>query len=477
LTHHRKIDCIVVKDLSRFGRNYLETGNYLERIFPFLDVRFVAINDNFDTLTAERSNDGYIIPLKNIINAAYSKDISRKISSALTVKRQKGEFIGAWAAYGYHKCTDNPRRIEPDEETAPIVKDIFQWRLSGMSLRKIASQLNNSGIPSPFRLLYIRGYVKAERYANTKWYISTVKSILSNEVYLGHMVQGRERSGFREGKKLCKVQKADWIIVHDTHEPIIDEETFRAVQTIQEQCHAAYYARLGCYNDLGTKPNIFRGLIYCADCNRALDFHKMIRYGGRKRYYAYICPSHLDDPASCSNKYMHEEQLKELLWEALQMEISLAENMECLVHKYSNSAKAAGEEALNREIISARQALERAKMLYDSLYQNYVDRLFSEREYMEMKQQYKADMERAQARIDAAENQKRMNRQYTEKNPWLVEFNRFKTETELTEEMAHALIERVEIGEGNSVEITLRYRDEYSALVQLLDGQETAVTP
>ncbi len=150
-----KIDCIVVKDLSRFGRNYLETGNYLERIFPFLDVRFVAVNDNFDTLTAERSSDGYIIPLKNIINAAYSKDISRKVSSAFTAKRQNGEFIGAWAAYGYHKCADNPRRIEPDEETAPIVKDIFQWRLSGMSANKIARRLNDAGIPSPSRFLYI----------------------------------------------------------------------------------------------------------------------------------------------------------------------------------------------------------------------------------------------------------------------------------------------------------------------------------
>ncbi len=159
----------------------------------------------------------------------------------------------------------------------------------------------------------------------------------------------------------------------------------------------------------------------------------------------------MSDPDSCPRKYMYEDQLKELLWEALQIEISLAEDMEGLVRKYSNSAKAADEEeALNREIISARQALERAKMLYDSLYQNYVDRLFSEREYMEMKQQYKADIERAQARIDAAESQKQANRQHTENNPWLVEFNRFKTETELTEEMAHALIERVDIGEVNS---------------------------
>jgi len=259
-------------------------------------------------------------------------------------------------------------------------------------------------------------------------------------------------------------------------EPIIDEETFYAVQKIAEKSHAAYYARLGCYDALELKHNILRGLIYCADCKRPLVFHKNIRDGGRRQYYTYICQTHSDNPASCSNKYIHEKQLKELLWEALQMEISLAGDMEGLVRQYNHSAKASNEEEnLNREIALARQALERAKMLYDSLYQHYVDRLFSEREYMEMKGHYKADMKQAQARIDAAENQKQMNRQHTENNSWLVEFNRFKTETELTEEMAHALIERVEIGEGNSVEITLRYRDEYNALVQLLGDQETTV--
>ncbi|ARE60698.1 recombinase family protein [Acutalibacter muris] len=135
-----KIDCIVVKDLSRFGRNYIETGNYLEQVFPFLGVRFVAINESFDTLTAERGSDGYIVPLKNIINDAYSKDISRKVSSALAVKQKAGEFIGSWAAYGYRKCAEDKHRVEPNPDTAPVVRDIFMWRLEKMSYNKIASR-------------------------------------------------------------------------------------------------------------------------------------------------------------------------------------------------------------------------------------------------------------------------------------------------------------------------------------------------
>ena len=119
---HGEVDCIVVKDLSRFGRNYKETGNYLERIFPFLGVRFIAVNDGFDTLTAERGADGYLVPLKNLINEVYSKDISKKSGSALATKQKNGDFIGAWAPYGYRKCADNPHRLEPDEATAPVVR-------------------------------------------------------------------------------------------------------------------------------------------------------------------------------------------------------------------------------------------------------------------------------------------------------------------------------------------------------------------
>lgn len=239
-----KIDCIVVKDLSRFGRNYRETGNYLERIFPFLDVRFVAIADSFDTLDAERSGNSYIIPLKNIMNEVYSRDISRKIGTALAVKQRKGEFIGSWAAYGYQKCRDDPHRLEPDAETAPVVQKIFRWRLSGISYIQIARKLNGQGVPSPSRYHYLKGDTKSDRYANAVWGPPIIKRILSNEVYLGHMVQGCRRESFYEGKKQQTLPVSEWLIVHNTHEPIIDEETFRAVQKIAEDGKNDYRERL-----------------------------------------------------------------------------------------------------------------------------------------------------------------------------------------------------------------------------------------
>ena len=472
-----KVDCIVVKDLSRFGRNYRETGNYLERIFPLLDVRFIAVNDNFDTLTAERSQDGYIVPLKNIFNEVYSKDISRKLLPVFAAKQRNGEFIGAWSIYGYQKCPDDHHRIEPDLESAPVVREIFQWRLSGMSYQNIARKLNERNVPSPARYHYLKGRSKSERYANTIWNVCSVKNILSSEVYLGHMVQGRKRSGFSEGRKSYRAPKSEWVIVRNTHEPLVDEETFQAVQQIAEKAKTTYHERQGKYDALGTTPNILRKLVYCADCKRPLVRYKNVNSSKGRCYYVYICQSHSDNPDSCPKKYFHEIKLIEILWDTLQREIALAENLDRLVRQYSKSPKAVSrEEAVKREITAAKQSLSRAEMLYDSLFQNYADKLMSEREYMEMKQQYRSDMERAQARLDELEQRQKDERQQTTENPWLTVCGRFKEEQALTEAMAHALIERVEIDAENHVSITLCYQDEYNALVRLLATEGEAVS-
>ena len=302
-------------------------------------MRFIAVNDHFDTLTAERSQDGYIIPLKNIINAAYSKDISRKISPALATKQQKGEFIGTWAAYGYQKCAEDYHRIEPDEETAPVVRDIFQWRLSGMSYRDIVRALDASGVPSPGRYIFLKGGIKSEHYANSKWSVCAVSKILTNEVYLGHMVQGRKRSGLLEGRKQYQVPKSEWVIVRNTHEPLIDEDTFRAVQQIAEGIRKAYKERQGRYDGLGKIPNIFRGLVYCPDCGRPMTRYKNVTRKGTNLYYVYICQTHADTPALCSKKYSYEVELKKILWETLRTEIALAGDLKKLLNQYRQSAK------------------------------------------------------------------------------------------------------------------------------------------
>lgn len=471
-----KIDCIVVKDLSRFGRNYKETGQYLEQIFPFLDVRFVAVNDNFDTLTAERSQDGYIVPLKNIMNEVYSRDISRKVSSALEVKQQGGKFIGSWAPYGYRKSAEDKHHLEPDPETAPVLKDIFTWRLSGMGYLPIVRRLNELGIPSPSRLHYLRGEVKSERFASAVWHAAIIKKILSDEVYLGHLVQGRTKNDITSGRKLVPVPREQWVIVRNTHQALIDENTFWAVQELAQESRAAHEETLGKFDSLGTIPNILKGLVYCADCKVPMVRYKNVSENCGHRYYVYICRSHMENPARCPKKSLHETRLLDILWETLQDEIRLAGGMGKLANEFNHSpAVMERKEALACEIQKARKALSRLHLLYDSLYQNYVDKLMDEREYLEMKKHYQVEIRREQARVEDLERQKAMYIRQALQNPWLDTCSKFTGAAELTEEMAHALIERIEVGADNRVSIKLRYQDERASSMELLASAGKAV--
>lgn len=469
---HGEVDCIVVKDLSRFGRNYKETGNYLERIFPFLGVRFIAVNDGFDTLTAERGADGYLVPLKNLINEVYSKDISKKSGSALATKQKNGDFIGAWAPYGYQKCADDPHKLEPDEATAPVVQRIFQWRAEGMSVMRIAKNLNDSGIPSPSAYLYNTGVCRTEKYNGAIWHIQTVKHILSRQVYIGHMVQGRKRQSFYENRRQYKMPQDEWIIVENTHEPIIDRDTFEKVQETARQKNEEYFAKLGRFSYLETTENILKGLICCADCKRPLVRYKNVSHN-KKLWYTFICQTHSNDKTSCPKKNIREEALISMLMQAIQTQIALAADMDELVRRVNSSPKYKKQASdLQGRLDAANKALKRYNNLYDSLYQNYVDKLMTEQEYVALKSRYKAEAEEAERLIEALTRRQTEEAEHTPENRFLTAFGKFKGEDTLTKEMAQTLIERVYVDEDSNIEIIFRYRDEYKELCTYLEGKE-----
>lgn len=472
---HGEVDCIVVKDLSRFGRNYKETGNYLERIFPFLGVRFIAVNDGFDTLTAERGADGYLVPLKNLINEVYSKDISKKSGSALATKQKNGDFIGAWAPYGYHKCADDPHKLEPDEATAPVVRQIFQWRAEGMSVTRIAKKLNDSGIPSPSAYLYNTGVCKTEKYNGAIWQIQAVKNILTRQVYIGHMVQGTKRQSFYENRRQYKKPPEEWVIVENTHEPIIDRDTFEKVQEITRQRNEEYFEKLGRFNYLETTENILKGLICCADCKRPLVRYKNVSHN-KKLWYTFICQTHANDITSCPKKNIREEALIPMLMQAIQTQIALAADMDELVRRVNSSPKYKKQTTdLQGRLDAAKKALKRYNNLYDSLYQNYVDKLMTEQEYVTLKSRYKAEVEEAERLIEALTRQQTEESEHTPANRFLTAFGKFKGEDTLTKEMAQTLIEQVYVDGNSNIEIIFRYRDEYKALCTYLEGKESSV--
>ena len=444
-----------------------------------MGVRFVALTDNFDTLHAERAGDGYIVPLKNMFNEMYSRDMSKKVSTALREKQKRGELVGAaWAAYGYQRCVDDPHRIEPDEETAPVVWGIFHMRVQGMGYNKIARELNRRGIPAPSRYHYLKGDTKCARYADVAWQPQVISQLLCNEVYLGHMVQGRWRRSVFQEKRFHTASEQDLVIVRDTHEPLVDENTFRIVQEMAARQKAAYQEGLKRNDGLQKKPNILRKLIFCAECGKTMAYKGKVWENGKKKfcYYSYVCPSHERDIESCRVKSIREDTLLDMLWEVLKKQTDLAEKLGMKASEIRSSAKWTAEnEKAEQEYHNAKKNLERLRMLYDTLYPMYADeKALTEQEYMQMKQDYRTRIGQAEKILETMEEKKRGRAARIEENPWLKACTAYQEETGITEEMAHALISRIEVHADKSISVIFRWQDEFQKLLEALDTERGA---
>ena len=218
---NRKINCIIVKDLSRFGRNYIETGRYLERIFPFMGVRFIAINDHYDSAEENDDKGRILIPFNNLINDTYCRDISMRVRSHLDVKRKEGQFIGSFAGYGYQKDPKDKNHLIIDEYAAGIVQEIFKQKLNGMSSQRIASHLNELGVLPPNEYKRANGFNYTcgfQAGLNQKWTVVSVNRILKNESYTGTLIQGKRRKINYKVKKSHDVGSENWIRVEDAHD-------------------------------------------------------------------------------------------------------------------------------------------------------------------------------------------------------------------------------------------------------------------
>ena len=229
------VDCVVVKDLSRFGREYIDSGKYIERLFPALGVRFIAINDNYDSLKGKNQADEIIIPFKNLINDAYCRDISIKIRSNLEIKRKKGECVTPFVAFGYRKTKTDKHKLEIDPSAGSVVQDIFKMKLRGMSQDAIANRLNELGILSPFEYKissgsrYETGFRQKEQ---ALWSSVTVRRILENEVYIGNLVQGKRTTPNHKVKQTYVKPEDDWIRIEKNHEPLVSDRDFEIVQRL-----------------------------------------------------------------------------------------------------------------------------------------------------------------------------------------------------------------------------------------------------
>ena len=470
-----KANCIVVKDLSRFGRDYVEAGNYLEHIFPFMGVRFISISDGYDNADATTA-DCLTVALKNMVNQMYSKDISRKSGSVLREKIRRGEFIGAFASYGYRKDPADGHRIVVDPEAAGVVREIFRRKLEGQGDTAITRWLNAAGVPSPGCYRYQKGIILDKRFARYKpWLVQSVKDILRNEVYLGRMVQGRRRSEFYAGRPDKRLPRDEWTVVENTHEPIISREDFDAVQAICVERNAAYRARLGKYDHLGKRENILKGLVYCSDCGRTMVRYKQVSHGKNVSYY-YLCPSYaaMLEQSGCSYKFLPEDFLLDSLEQVIQKEIEQAVDMTALAKRLS--ARVSGKTDQGAMMLKKLNAqLERVEETRRNAMRDYLGGQMEQTDYELLKECCLGEAEELKKQIfDLREQQRYQAETLTEKNPWLAAFGGLGRPFHLTKELAASLIERVTIYGNNRVEILLRFRDEREQLLAAA-GEEEAV--
>ena len=316
------VNCIIVKDLSRLGRNYILVGQYLEMIFPLLNIRFISVVDHIDSVKDPASINNALVSFKNVMNDEYCRDISNKVRASLDRKRGKGEFIGSFASYGYFKDPEDHHRLVIDPIAAEVVRNIYQWFMGGMSIIGIAKKLNQLGVPNPTMYKKQLGFNYRHptgELCDGLWPDSSVKRILKNRIYTGDMVQSKTKIKSYKVQVCTNVPEEKWIVVPDTHEALISRDLFETVQQLLRR-------------DTRTAPgvthvSIFGGYIRCADCRRAMG--KKTTSQPYKKYYYYVCQTfRKGDQAACTKHTIREEKLYQAVLTTIQAQIQLAVSMD-----------------------------------------------------------------------------------------------------------------------------------------------------
>ena len=469
-----KINCIVVKDLSRLGRNYLEAGNYLEQIFPFFRVRFISITDGYDSNSPDVTDESLIIPLKNIINEGYAKDISQKITTSFEARKKQGQFMGKYPVYGYLKDPENKNHLIVNPETCGIVKRIFQMRDSGMALGAIASQLNEEGIPSPARYLWLKGLSKEERHKDSYWDRINVKRLLTNKMYLGMLVYGKERTSFAKGIKRQRVPESEWKYVPNAHEAIIDQELFDSVQRKLEGAKQDFLNMTGINEDYRPE-NLFRGRIHCSDCGGAMKMSKFVntrKDGSIDRYAVYECcrRKKLYD-LSCPQRSIRKAVVDKTVEEAIRFHIRTFLDTEQVIAKLNRSPKGrAAASDIQNHIREKQRRISKIERLSTGIYEDYREGILNEEEYLAIRSQYGEEKEGLLKEVDAlmlAETEHEADYHSTGSLADIV--RKYAEFPELNREIVEAFIADIRVHTDSHLTITFAFEDEFQRLMDMAE--------
>ncbi len=439
------INCVIVKDLSRLGRNSIDTGYYIEQYFHAHNVRFIAVTDQFDTADSGNLHGGIMLPLKNMINEAYALDIGRKIKAQARQAMKDGDYIGARAPYGYRKDPDNCHKLLIDENTAPVVKQIFEWAHEHVALNRIVRNLNEMGIPAPSHYKKTTGEITSPGLIGSgKWQTRTVMKILESEVYTGDLVQGKTKI---VNHQQVKAGEDNLIIAKCTHEPIISHELFNAVQEYRKQiCEESKATPKRPYT-----PNIFKGKVFCADCGRSLHRQRAERRKGPDTYWFHCLTNSRVEKDSCKGAMIQEKELISTVTAILEKELTVALGMSLPLFQLETRQKQE-KDKLKIQMSAKRQEIEKTRRLIRGLYENFVQGILTNDEYFELKADYEhainalsGEIEVFEKSMDSLDNQLARYRAMEKDAKTLAQ------DHVLTVELIERLIERIEIDHERNI--------------------------
>ena len=443
------INTVIVKDLSRFGRNYIEVGNYIEQIFPLYNVRFIAINDNVDSYKDPKSVNNVIVPFKNLMNDEYARDISNKVRSVLDNKKINGQFIGSTAPYGYLKDPNNKYKFIIDKKAARIVKKIFEMILDGKSRKEVATELNNLGIlpPALYKIEETKYNYDIKDKMN-KWNNKKLDKILKNLTYTGCLVQGKRKKISYKIHKNVDVPEEDWIVVENHHKPIISREEFDKVQDIIYDRNI----RVKKNNEL----DIFSGHLCCNECGNNLILKKS------KGYEYYYCSSYLNKKG-CSNHACQKKELELNILDIINNYKKIIQDIEEKIDDIINQEQINYDvEILKNRITDCDDKIEKYVVLRDSIKDDLKESFISEDEYWEYSNEYSTKIK--QLKKSKNELQKKLENISFESETnkeWLKKFSDSNQLEILNKKIIDELIEDIVIDENKNIKIIFKYEDKY----------------
>ena len=453
-----KVNCIVVKDLSRFGRNYTELGNFIEKIFPFLGVRFVAVNDNLDTFHMDDPNKSLEVILKNIVNETYATDISKKVSSSHQMRIKQGGFICGAAPYGYvaRKDEDGIRRLYPDENTAPIVKEIFDAYLKGLSTLGISKLLLEKRVYIATDYRKFGKAVSDSEEAIRIWQPTTILQVLKNRAYTGTLIQGRNQKHLYEGKSRERLSEEHWTVTENAHEAIISMDTFEKVQEkISEK--AAPIKRSRKENATAKDDTIFRGMVYCNLCQKRMSVHRQL--SGKRTVFYFSCNRFGEYKAEKCGTAITELTLQNTVKAAFDTILSdNKKSYKAYLDGYADKKREA-EQQKEKELTEIDRRISGLSRLQSEYYEKYVlgdwrkEDFEREKEHLHQKKKELEHLKEKQIAIFEEEK-----RRLEEKHKYLKALFKGKTK-KWDKEFVKAIIDKIFIGKDHTVEIKFNFEE------------------